>query len=137
LADESILSDDLLRQLISVGEVDILVGLPTHNDAKTVGHAAQMVRAGLLKYFPRERTAILNADAGSRDHTPDLVKAASISDGRESSNLQSLRTLHCISSRLNGSANKGTALQTIVAAGDLLRARVCVIVNPAATGMTP
>ena len=33
LAEESILSDELVRQLISVGEVDILVGLPTYNDA--------------------------------------------------------------------------------------------------------
>ena len=36
MADESILSDDFIRQLIDVGEVDILVGVPTHNDAKTV-----------------------------------------------------------------------------------------------------
>ena len=137
MGEESILSDDLLRQLISVGEVDILVGLPTHNHAKTVGHAAQMVRAGLLKYFPRERTAILNADIGSKDGTSDVVKAASMSDGRESSALQSLRTLHCISAQLAGGANKGAAFQTIVAAADLLRARACVVVNPESTSMTP
>ncbi len=137
MAEESILSDDLLRQLISVGEVDILVGLPTHNHAKTVGHTAQMIRAGLLKYFPRERTAILNADTGSKDGTSDIVKAASISDAREPSALQSLRTLHCISARLAGSPNKGTALQAIVAAADLLRARVCVVITPETTSMTP
>ena len=37
LEDESFLTDDFLRQLINVGEVDILVGLPTHNNAKTIG----------------------------------------------------------------------------------------------------
>jgi len=137
LAEESILSDDLLRQLISVGEVDILVGLPTHNHARTVGHAAQMIRAGLLKYFPRQRAAILNADVGSKDGTSDVVKAAAISDGRELSAVQSLRTLHCISAQLAGSSNKGTAFQTIVAAADLLRARACVVVNPESVSMTP
>lgn len=137
MAEESILSDDLLRQLIGVGEVDILVGLPTHNHAKTVGHSAQMIRAGLLKYFPRERTAILNADLGSRDGTSDLVNAASISDGRGPAALESLRTLHCISARLSGTPSKGTALQTIVAAADLLRARVCAIVSPESASMTP
>jgi len=137
LAEESILSDDLLRQLISVGEVDILVGLPTHNHAKTVAHIAQMIRVGLVKYFPRERTAIFNADAASRDGTSDLVKAASISDAREPSALQSLRTLHCISARLPGTPHKGTALQAIVAAADLLRARVCAVVTPETTSMTP
>ncbi len=137
MAEESILPDDLLRQLIEVGEVDILVGLPTHNHARTVGHAAQMIRTGLLKYFPRERTAILNADLGSRDGTSDLVKAASISDTRGPSTLQSLRTLHCISTRLAGIPNKGSALRTILAAADLLRARVCAVVSPEATSMTP
>jgi hypothetical protein len=137
LAEESILSDDLLRQLISVGEVDILVGLPTHNNAKTVGHAAQMVRAGLIQYFPRQRTAILNADIGSRDGTSDVVKAASISDDRGTSALRSLRTLHCISAHVTGSPHKGAAFQTIVAAADLLRARVCAVVNPESTSMTP
>jgi hypothetical protein len=137
LADESILSDDLLRQLISVGEVDILVGLATHNHAKTVGHTAEVIRAALLKYFPRERAAILNADTGSRDGTSDLVKAASISDARGSMALQSLRTLHCISAHLTGPPSKGTALRTIVASADLLRARVCAVISPDTTSITP
>jgi hypothetical protein len=36
LADETLLTDDFLRQLINVGEVDIVVGLPTHNNAETI-----------------------------------------------------------------------------------------------------
>jgi hypothetical protein len=137
LADESILSDDLLRQLISVGEVDILVGLATHNHAKTVGRTAEVIRAGLLQYFPRARAAILNADAGSKDGTSDLVKAASISDAREPAALQSLRTLHCITARLTGDASKGMALRTIAASADLLRAKVCVVISPETTSITP
>ena len=82
MADESILSDELIRQLIAVGEVDILVGLPTYNNAKTVAQVVQAVRGGLLKYFPRDRVAILNADGGSKDDSPMLVQAASISDAR-------------------------------------------------------
>ena len=33
---ESTLSDALLRQLIAVGQVDVLVGLPTLNNAATI-----------------------------------------------------------------------------------------------------
>jgi hypothetical protein len=137
LADEGILSDDLVRQLIGVGEVDVLVGLPTHNHAKTVGRIAQMIRAGLLRYFPRERTAILNMDAGSKDGTTDLVQAASISDTRESAALESLRTLHCISSRYSAHPDHGTALRTIVASAELLRARACAVIAPEGAEMTP
>ena len=75
MADEDILSDDLLRQLMSVGETDILVGIHTHNNAKTIGRVVQVVREGLLKHFPRERVAILNVDGGSQDGTTDLVRA--------------------------------------------------------------
>jgi len=73
LAEESVLTDDLVRQLINVGEVDILVGLPTHNNAKSVGPVVHAIQEGLLKGFPRERVVIVNADGGSRDGTPDLV----------------------------------------------------------------
>jgi hypothetical protein len=31
VTDESLISDDLLRQLIGVGHVDLLVGIPTLN----------------------------------------------------------------------------------------------------------
>ncbi|HET9183629.1 MAG TPA: glycosyltransferase [Candidatus Angelobacter sp.] len=137
MSEESILSDDLLRQLISVGEVDILVGLPTQNNAKTIGETAQIIRSGLLKYFPRARTAILDADAGSRDGTPGLVTAAAISDTGESEMPQSLRTMHCITTTLAGTEKKGTALQTMVAAADLLRARVCAVISPETTRITP
>ena len=37
MAEETILSDDFLRELINVGEVDILVGVHTYNDASTIG----------------------------------------------------------------------------------------------------
>ena len=74
LAEESILTDEFLRQLIDVGEADVLVGVPTYNNAATVGQVVQTIRAGLLKYFPRERAVIVNADGGSRDQTCELVR---------------------------------------------------------------
>jgi glucosylglycerate synthase len=137
LAEESILSDELVRHLISVGEVDLLVGLPTYNDAQTVGQVVQVIRAGLLKYFPRERAAILNADGGSEDETTSLVQAASISDARNQAALHSLRTLHCISTRYLGSPLRGTALRTIAAAADLLQAKACAVISPESSNIEP
>jgi hypothetical protein len=137
LAEGSILSDDFLRELMNVGEVDILVGVPTFNDAKTVGQVVQAIRAGLLKYFPRQRAVIINADGGSSDGTPDLVRAASISDLQHASNLYALRTLHCISTQYSGGPATGIALHTILAAAELLRASICAVVSPDSTTMEP
>jgi hypothetical protein len=136
LPEESILSDEFIRELINVGEVDILVGVPTHNDARTVAQVVQSVRAGLLKYFPRARSVIINADGGSRDGTRELVCAASINDS-VSSNLLALRTLHSISTQYEGGSANGTALRTILAAADLLQAKACAVVSPESTSLEP
>jgi len=47
-------TDDFLRQLVNVGEVDILVGLPLTerpNDRSIV----QTIQSGILRGFPREQ----------------------------------------------------------------------------------
>jgi hypothetical protein len=109
LAEESFLTDDFLRQLINVGEVDILVGLPTHNNAKTIGSIVHAIQSDILRCFPRERAVIINADGGSRDGTPELVTGASIDDVRPASNPYALRTLHSISTRYATSPSSGGA----------------------------
>lgn len=137
MAEETLLTDDFLRQLINVGEVDILVGLPTHNNAKTIGPVIQAIQAGILKCFPRERTVIINADGGSQDGTPELIVGASIDDVLRVSKVYALRTLHAISTRYARSPEPVTALRTILAAADLLRAKACVVISPDSTAIEP
>jgi glucosylglycerate synthase len=137
LAEETLLTDEFLRQLINVGEVDILVGLPTHNNAKTLPPVLQAIQAGLLKCFPRERTVIVNADGGSQDGTPQLVTGVSIDDVWSASKIYTLRTLPAISTEYARVPDHGLALRTILAAADLLRARVCVLISPDSTTIAP
>ena len=137
MAEESILTDEFLRQLIDVGEADVLVGVPTYNNASTVGQVVQTIRAGLLKYFPRERAVIVNADGGSRDQTPELVRGASINDLQHSTDLTALRTLHSISAEYAGGPATGTALRTILASAELLRVSACAVVSPESTTIEP
>jgi len=137
LAEETLLTDDFLRQLINVGEVDILVGLRTHNNAKTIEPVIRAIQAGILKCFPRERAVIINADGGSQDRTPELIVGASIDDVWNVSKVYALRTLHSISTRYASSPEPGTALRTILAAADLLRAKACVVISPDSTTIEP
>jgi hypothetical protein len=137
LAEDTLLTDDFLRQLINVGEVDILVGLPTHNNAKTIEPVIQAIQAGILKCFPRERTVIINADGGSQDGTPELIVGAAIDDVVRASKVYALRTLHSISTRYARSPEPGTALRTILAAADLLRAKACVVISPDSAAIEP
>ena len=137
MAEESFLTDDFLRQLMNVGEVDILVGLPTYNNAKTVGSIVHTIQNGILRGFPRERVVIINADGGSRDGTPEIVTSVSIDDMRPASNLYALRTLHSISTKYGSGPASGVAFRTILAAAELLRAKACVVLSPESANIEP
>ena len=137
MAEDSFLTDDFLRQLINVGQVDILVGLPTHNNAKTVGSIVNTIQSGILRGFPRERAAIINVDEGSRDGTPALVTGVSIDDARPANNLHALRTLHSISTNYASSPAGGVAFRSILAAAELLQAKACVVLSPESENIEP
>src|SRR5204862_8238427 len=122
VAEESFLTDDFLRQLVNIGEVDILVGLPTLNNADTIGPIVDTIRSGILRGFPRERAAIINVDGGSRDGTPTLVTGVSIDDARPAS-LYALRTLHSITTSYASAPANGVAFRSILAATELLQAK--------------
>ncbi|MGA8617177.1 MAG: hypothetical protein WB660_01450 [Candidatus Sulfotelmatobacter sp.] len=137
-AEEGFLTDEFVRQLITVGEIDILIGLPTHNNAKTIGSVVAAIQGGILQWFSRDRVAILDADAGSRDGTPDLVVSASIDDVQQRAfNRLALRTLHSISTQYGNSVARGTALRTILAAAELLRANATAVISPESTNIRP
>src|ERR1700691_2612026 len=135
LAEESFLTDDFLRQLINVGEVDILVGLPTHNNAKTIGSIVKTIQSGILRWFPRDRAVIINADGGSRDGTPELVTGVSIDDLRPRSSPNALRSLHSISTIYASNPPRPVALRAILSAAELLRAKACVVLSPESSNM--
>jgi glucosylglycerate synthase len=138
MTEEGFLTDDFVSQLINIGEVDILIGLPTYNNAKTIGSVIAAVQAGILQSFSRDRAAIIDADAGSRDGTPELVSNASIDDVQQRAfNRVALRTLHSISTRYGNSVARGTALRTILAAAELLRAGATAIVSPDSSSIKP
>jgi hypothetical protein len=47
-----ILAQDIREQIEEVKEADILVGVPSYNNARTIVHVVKAVEAGLSKYFP-------------------------------------------------------------------------------------
>ncbi len=63
-------------QLPELQHVDIVVGIPTFNNAATVESVSKAVTAGLREAFPGATALVMNADAGSHDGTPDLMKGA-------------------------------------------------------------
>lgn len=127
---ESTLSDALLRQLIAVGHVDILVGLPTLNNAATIADVVRAIHLSFTRDFPRMRTVMINSDGGSTDGTPDLVRSASVGDSDMLQTSHPLRTLHRVLAPYHGLPGKHIALRTIFAAAELTQAKVLVVIDP-------
>ena len=136
MENESALSDALLRQLIAVGQVDILVGLPTLNNAATVVDVVRAVHACFTRDFPRLRTVLINSDAGSTDGTPDLIRDASFVETDMVQTSHSLRTLHRVVAPYHGLPGKLTALRTVFAAAELIQAKVVVVIDPGGPATT-
>jgi hypothetical protein len=127
---ESTLSDAFLRQLMAVGQVDILVGLPTLDNAATIGDVVRAIHLSFTRDFGRLRTVMINSDGGSTDGTPELIRAIALSEADMVQTSHSLRTLHRVVAPYHGLPGKLTALRTIFAAAELTQAKVLAVVDP-------
>jgi hypothetical protein len=137
LAEDTTLSDDLLRQLMSVGEADLLVAIPTYNNEGTIGQTIQAIEDSYQQNFVRDRVAILNVDGGSADQTQEIVLNL---NGKKSSlrrGITSLRTVHRVTAQYGRGPSQGSALKIVLAAADLLRVKACAVVSPATTVLDP
>ena len=69
---------DILKYIEKVRSADILVGIPSYNNAPTIGHVVKAVQAGFAKYFPDKKCVLVNSDGGSTDGTTEIVQNAGI-----------------------------------------------------------
>ena len=119
-----------------IGETDILVGIPSYNNAETIAHVVRAVSAGLAKYFPGSRAVLVNSDGGSSDGTPEVVARTSVDFGTVLiSDRQSL--LHKIITPYHGIPGKGSAFRTVFEIARRLKARACAVVDSDLRSITP
>jgi hypothetical protein len=134
---ESSLSDALLKQLIAVGQVDVLVGLPTLNNAATIVDVVRAIHLSFTRDLPRLRTVLINSDGGSTDGTLDLIRSASFNEADMVQTSHPLRTLHRVMAPYHGLPGKHTALRTLFAAAELTQARALVVIDPSGPARAP
>jgi hypothetical protein len=117
--------DDRLRDGLSrVGSADLLVGIPSFNNAGTVGHVARTVAAGLRTHFPDSSPVIVNADGGSKDGTSEVI--ARSTDG-----------LPTITGAYVGPPGKGSAFRAIFEIATQLGVAACAVVDSDLRSITP
>ncbi|MEA3223871.1 MAG: glycosyltransferase, partial [Thermodesulfobacteriota bacterium] len=59
-----------------VTKADVVVGIPSYNEAATIVYPAQQAALGLRQYFPNVDSVIINCDNFSPDGTKDAFMNA-------------------------------------------------------------
>ncbi|TLY16487.1 MAG: glycosyltransferase [Nitrospirae bacterium] len=120
----------------AIGETEVLVGIPSYNNADTIGHVVRAISVGLAKYFPRARAVLVNSDGGSSDGTPEVVAQSVVDYGAMLiSERQSL--LHKIITPYHGLPGKGSAFRTVFEIARRLKAKACAVVDSDLRSITP
>jgi glycosyltransferase involved in cell wall biosynthesis len=56
----------------NIDKVDLVVSIPSYNEADSISYPTQQANEGLMRYFPEKRAVIINCD----NNSPDDTKAA-------------------------------------------------------------
>jgi glycosyltransferase involved in cell wall biosynthesis len=131
------LAGDALRAAESIREADIVIGIPSFNNSKTVGHVTRAACAGVAKYFPQLKSVIINSDGGSTDGTAEAVLSARMEDARLLLVSTPLSGVHRLSFPYHGIPGKGSAFRLILQMAAKLQAKACVVVDSDLRSITP
>jgi len=123
---ESALRDEAKHRLAQIGRADVIVGIPSHRNGRTIGEVVQAVAQGIGTYMADRRVVLMNSDGGSSDSTVQHV-----SDVPVSPNVRKMLTIY------RGALGKGRAIRAIMEAAGHLQVKACVIIEARAPGIVP
>jgi len=118
------LDERLLEGTERIGRADILVGIPSYNNAATIGHVAATVARGLRERFADRSVVIVNSDGGSKDGTSEVVLGAT-------------GDIPTIAGAYQGIPGKGSAFRAVFEIATRLGARSCAVVDSDLRSITP
>jgi len=120
-----------------VRQADIVVGIPSFNNARTIGHVVRAVHAGLAKFFPQWTAVIVNSDGGSTDGTRQEVLSAHMDEQHLLLLSTPVSAAHRLSVPYHGIPGQGRAFRLIFEIAERLGAKVCVVVDADLRSIAP
>ena len=117
-------------------KTDIIVGIASYNNARTIGQVVRAVDAGLSKYFPGKRAVVVNSDGGSTDGTQEAVRSATV-DHDTFFISHPAYPVHRVSMPYNGIPGKGSAFRAIFQKAVEMKAEACCVVDADLKSITP
>jgi hypothetical protein len=115
---ETALDGGTVERLEEIGQADIVVGIPSYRNARTVGRVARKASEGLALHFPDMRAVLINADGGSSDDSMKIVAATPVGP-----RVSKVMTLY------RGLLGKGSGVRAIFEVACRVGARACVVLE--------
>lgn len=125
------------ERIEQIRSADILIGIPSYNNARTIGHVIRAVQAGLAKYFPYRKAVIVNSDGGSTDGTVETVKNSIIDDYGSVLLRHRGEPAITLSLPYHGIPGKGSAFRAIFEMASALNVEACAVVDADLRSITP
>jgi glycosyltransferase involved in cell wall biosynthesis len=123
---DTALREKTRQRLGEIGQADLLVGIPSYNNAGTIAYVVQQAAQGMMQHFPNLKPVLMNSDGGSPDNTMSVVLDTPMPTGVE-----------VIAGQYQGLPGKGSAFRAIFEAADMLKVRACVVVDSDLRSITP
>jgi glycosyltransferase involved in cell wall biosynthesis len=132
-----VLAIDVNGKVSEIGKADLLVGIPSYNNASTIKRVVMAIQGGLFKYFPDCRSVIVNSDGGSTDGTPEIVKNATLDESLSLFINHTPGESFRITTPYHGIPGKGSAFRTIFEIAGALDVKACAVVDSDLRSITP
>ena len=132
------LEADVTAKLKEIRTADLLVGIPSFNNARTIGHVVRAVVAGIARHFPEAKAVLVNSDGGSTDRTREIVERTEVGDLTEIlvDAVPAAPTMRIVTP-YRGLPGKGSALRTIFRIAAELDVKACCVVDSDLRSITP
>lgn len=121
-----VLREDAIEQIEKIGQADIIVGVPSYQNAGTIGHVIETASAGLMRYFPNLRAVIVNSDGSPDTETRAAAASAPIDP-----------SICRVVTEYQGLPGKGSAFHTIFRIADRLGAHTVIVLDSDLRSITP
>lgn len=135
--DSIIFRKEIQEKIDKIKEADILVGIPSYNNARTIGHVVQAVQTGFMKYFSDKKTVLIDSDGGSTDGTVNVVQNTTIDNFESIIFSHRVEPILKIATPYHGIPGKGSAFRTIFEVASALNVKACAVVDSDLRSITP
>jgi len=123
-SNASSIDEKTRERLKEIGGADIVVGIPSYNNAATIGRVIKAAELGLAKYFPHYKSVIFISEGGDAGETEKAVEALNDKHYFETAFIARPQfDTEIIVAKYLGPSGKGTAVRAILEAAEILNAK--------------